>query len=81
MGCTDPSPFLNITNKMFLAGFSFVRAASLTLNFLYLTSNITFAILRLASTNRIFIEVFFHILIIARAPLLIMPYTIFLSVF
>ena len=81
IGFADPSFFLNIIDRMFLAGFSFVRAVSFTLNFLYLTFNIIFAILRLASINRIFIGVFFHILVIARAPLLIIPYTIFFSVF
>ena len=81
MGCVDPSPFLNIIDWMFLAGFSSVRTASLTLNFFYLTSNIIFVILRLAFTNRIFIKIFFHILVIARALLLIMFYIIFLASF
>ena len=81
MGCADPSPFLNIIDRMFLIGFSSVRAVSFTLNFLYLTSNIIFAIPRLAFINKIFIEMFFHILVIARAPLLIMFYIFFFSVF
>ena len=77
MGCVDPSPFLNIIGRMFLARFSFVRTVSFTLNFLYLASNIIFAILRLAFTNRIFIGVLFYILIRARAPLLMMFYIFF----
>ena len=81
MGYIDPSPFLNIIGRMFLAKFSFVRIISLTLNFFYLAFNTIFAVLRLVFTNKIFIKVFFHILVIARTFLLIMPCTIFFSVF
>ena len=81
MGCVDPSFFLNIIGKMFLAEFSSVKAVSFTLNFLYLTFNIIFAVLRLTFINRIFIGVFFYILIIVRASLLIIFYIIFFSVF
>ena len=81
MGYINPSPFLNIINRMFLAGFSSVRAVSFTLNFLYLAFNIIFVILRLVSANRIFIKMFFHILVIARAFLLMIFCTIFFNVF
>ena len=36
IGCADPSPFLNVTGRMFLTGFSSGRVASLALNFLCL---------------------------------------------
>ena len=81
MGCVDPSPFLNIIGRMFLAEFSSVKAVNFTLNFFYLAFNTIFVILRLASVNKIFIKVFFHILIIARASLLMIFYIIFFSVF
>ena len=80
IGYIDLSLFLNIIGRMFLAKFSFVKAISLTLNFLYLTFNTIFAVLRLASINRISIKIFFHIPVITRAFLLIMPYIIFFSV-
>ena len=81
IGYTDPSPFLNIINNIFLVRFLSNRIISFTLNFLYLKSNIIFIFLRLASTNSIFIKIFFYISVITRAPLLITPYIIFRSVF
>ena len=80
IGCTNPSPFLNITSNIFLIRFSSDRVISLTLNFLYLKSNIIFTFLRLAFTNSIFIKMFFYISVITRASLLITPYIIFRSV-
>ena len=81
IGCTDSSPFLNITSNMFLTGFSSDRIISLTLNFFYLKSNIIFTFLRLASINNIFIKMFFYISVITRAFLLITLYIIFRNVF
>ena len=85
MGCfidyTNPSSFLNITGRMFLAGFSSDRITNFTLNFLYLKSSITFIFLRLAFINNIFIKVFFYIPVTTRAFLLITFYIIFRSVF
>ena len=66
---------------MFLTRFSSDRIISLTLNFLYLKSNIIFIFLRLAFINNISIKVFFYISVIARAFLLITSYIIFRSVF
>ena len=77
----NPSSFLNITGRMFLARFSSDRVISFALNFLYLKSNIIFIFLRLASINSIFIRVLFYISIITRAFLLITFYIIFRSVF
>ena len=81
IGYTDPSPFLNITNNIFLTKFLSDRITNFTLNFLYLKSNIIFTFLRLAFINSIFIKIFFYIPIITRASLLITPYIIFRSVF
>ena len=81
IGYADPSPFLNIIDRMFLARFSSDRIINLTLNFLYLESNIIFTFLRLAFINSIFIKVFFYISVITRAFLLITFYIIFRSVF
>ena len=81
IGYADPSSFLNITNNIFLVRFLSDRIISFTLNFLYLKFNIIFIFLRLASTNNIFIKIFFYISIITRAPLLITLYIIFRSVF
>ena len=79
MGYTNLSFFLNIIDKIFLTRFSSVKTVSFTLNFLYLTFNIIFAILRLVFINKIFIKIFFYILVIAPAFLLIIFYTIFLA--
>ena len=73
--------FLNIIGEIFLAKFSSVKIISFTLNFLYLTSNIIFAVLRLAFINKIYIKMFLYILVIARASLLIIFYIIFFNVF
>ena len=81
IGYTNPSPFLNIIGRMFLARFSSDRIISFTLNFLCLKSNITFIFLKLVFINNIFIKVFFYIPITARAPLLITLYIIFRSIF
>ena len=81
IGCADSSPFLNITDNIFLVGFSSGRVVSLTLNFLYLKFNIIFIFLRLVFTNSISIKMFFYISVITRAFLLITLYIIFRSVF
>ena len=77
----NPSSFLNIIGRMFLARFSSDRVINLALNFFYLEFNIIFIFLRLASANSIFIEVFFYISVTTRALLLITLCTIFRSVF
>ena len=79
--CANPSSFLNIIGRMFLARFSSDKVISFTLNFFCLEFSITFAFLRLASTNSIFIGVFFYIPVTTRASLLITLYTIFRSIF
>ena len=80
IGYINPSLFLNIIGRMFLTRFSSGRVISLTLNFFYLKSSITFVFLRLAFINSIFIKMFFYISVITRASLLITLYIIFRSV-
>ena len=77
----NPSPFLNIIDKIFLTKFSSDKVINFALNFLYLKFNIIFIFLRLAFINNISIKVFFYISVITRAFLLITFYTIFRSVF
>ena len=81
IGCANPSLFLNIIARIFLIRFSSDRIISLTLNFFYLKSNITFIFLRLTFTNSIFIKILFYIPVITRTFLLITLYIIFRSVF